>query len=199
MSSLPTNKERIFKTAIGLFASRGFRGTSIRDIANAMNISLSGIYHHFGNKEGLLLAILEHSSQRLVRELRQIAETDAHPEDRFRKLIETHVRLSGNYNEEAKIFFLDEEHLSEEGQKYNRSIQREIYVIYMKVVRELKDLGIIQSKSLSVLVFNILGVVNWQLRWFRADGALSMEQVGREICEFILYGAFGRGEAPDAD
>jgi AcrR family transcriptional regulator len=198
MSAPNSTKEKVIRCAIDLFATKGFRGTSIRDIANAMGMSISNIYHYFGSKEGLLLAILQHSSESLVRDLRETAELNIPPVERFRKLIETHIKLSGRYNNEAKIFFLDEEHLSEEGAQVNRSIQREIYTIYMNVVRELSDLGIIKVRNLSVLVFNILGVINWQLRWYRPAGALSLSDVGREISNFILYGALGRMEQPDA-
>ncbi len=57
------NKDKLLKTAIDLFAAKGFKGTSIRDIAQAMGMSISNIYHYFGSKEGLMLAILENSSK----------------------------------------------------------------------------------------------------------------------------------------
>ena len=55
-----TNKDKIIRVAIDLFSAKGFKGTSIRDIASAMGMSISNIYHYFGNKEGLWLAILEY-------------------------------------------------------------------------------------------------------------------------------------------
>ena len=45
-------KEKVLQVAIKLFSAKGFKGTSIRDIAQAMNMSISNIYHYFGNKEG---------------------------------------------------------------------------------------------------------------------------------------------------
>ena len=139
MGNTETNKDRIFKTAVSLFSAKGFRGTSIRDIANEMHISLSNIYHHFGNKEGLLVAILEHASKRLVDELRAVSEMDLPPVEKLKRLVETHIRLAGSYTDETKIFFLDEEHLSEEGEEINRRIQRQIYEFYLKVLNELHD------------------------------------------------------------
>ncbi|MCF8143329.1 MAG: TetR family transcriptional regulator [Deltaproteobacteria bacterium] len=198
----PNNtKEKVIRCAIDLFATKGFRGTSIRDIASAMGMSISNIYHYFGSKEGLLLAILQHSSEDLVKELREAAQLDIPPMERFRKLIETHVRLSERYNNEAKIFFLDEEHLSEEGAKVNRHIQRQIYGFYKQVLRELEDAGLIQYRSIKVLAFNIFGIINWQFRWYRSDGSLSMEEIREEIVSFImngvLAGAWAQGNGED--
>ena len=191
MEQNESSRERIIRTAISLFAARGFRGTSIRDIAHAMNMSISNIYHYFGNKEGLLVAILEHASEELVRRLNEVRSMDLPPVERFRRLVETHLRLSKENNDQGKIFSLDEEHLSPEGEKVNRRIQREILGIYREELSELQKEGIARDRSLSVLTFNVLGVINWQLRWYRPEGSLTFAQVTDEIVSFILYGVLG--------
>ncbi|OQY50786.1 MAG: hypothetical protein B6240_01075 [Desulfobacteraceae bacterium 4572_87] len=194
LGNIITNKDRIFKTAISLFSAKGFRGTSIRDIANEMNISISNIYHHFGNKEGLLIAILEHSSERLVKELKEVSELDLPPREKLKRLVETHIRLAGTFTEETKIFFLDEEHLSKEGEKINRNIQRQIYGFYQNVLQDLDEAGLIRCRSIKVLAFNIFGVINWQLRWYRPEGPLSMDEIIDEMFSFIMNGVFGTAE-----
>lgn len=192
MEQTENNRERIIRTAISLFAARGFRGTSIRDIANAMHMSISNIYHYFGNKEGLLVAILEHASEGLVRQLNEVRLMDLPARERFRTLLETHLRLSHQNNDQGKIFALDEEHLSPEGDRINRQIQRKILDIYREALSELQKEGAVTGRSLTVLAFDILGVINWQLRWYRPEGSLSFEQVSDEIVSFILYGVLGK-------
>ncbi len=192
MRNLIEGKEKLLMTAIDLFAAKGFRGTSIRDIAQAMGMSISNIYHYFGSKEGLLLAILEESSQRLVDRLKQITRMDMEPLERFKLLLETHIRISEARMNEAKIFSLDEEHLSPEGNKINRQIQREILNIYLGELKTLERLGYIHSRNLTVVAFNIFGTINWLLRWYRTDGALTLEQMCGEIVSFILYGVIGK-------
>jgi AcrR family transcriptional regulator len=53
-------KERILDAAIGLFAEKGYAGTSVREIARAVSLSEGALYKHFEGKEALLAAILEH-------------------------------------------------------------------------------------------------------------------------------------------
>lgn len=191
MGNLIEGKEKLLMTAIDLFAAKGFRGTSIRNIAQAMGMSISNIYHYFGSKEGLMLAILEESSQRLVERLKAITQRDMEPLERFKLLLETHIRISEARMNEAKIFSLDEEHLSPEGNKINRQIQREILNIYLGELKILKKLGTIHSPNLTVLAFSIFGTINSLLRWYRTDGPLTLEQICREIVSFILYGITG--------
>ncbi len=191
MEEVLETREQVIKAAIDLFSTKGFNGTSIRAIANAMGMSISNIYHYFVNKEGLMLAILEQSSKRLLDHLRQISVKEMEPLDRFRLLIESHVRLSEVFRKESKIFFIDEDHLSPEGNEKNHQNQREILNIYLKELKILKDFGYLRSQNLPVLAFNILGVINWQLKWYRPDGALSIDDVSKEIVSFVMNGLLG--------
>ncbi len=185
------SKEKLVQVAIELFSTRGFKGTSIRDIAKALDMSISNIYHYFGNKEGLLMAVLEHSSKSLVKKLGEISQMDLDPLERLKGLIKTHIELSEFYKKEIKIFFLDEEHLSPEGAKINNKTQTDILQIYTKALNDLKKAGHLRCKSTTIAAFNILGIINWQLRWYRTDGALSLEEVAEEILLFILHGVLG--------
>ncbi|MBW1852260.1 MAG: TetR/AcrR family transcriptional regulator [Deltaproteobacteria bacterium] len=190
-SSYNDNKEKLLNVAIDLFATKGFKGTSIRDIARAMGMSISNIYHYFGNKEGLLLAILQRSSQGLVEGLHQISKQDLDPLERFNLLLKAHFSLSVHRRKESKIFFLDEEDLAPEGNKINRRIQLEVLDIYLKELRDLEAAGYVKCRSLKVLAFNIFGVINWYMRWYRPEGPLSQEETAEEAISFILHGMLG--------
>lgn len=47
-------RERIMEAAIELFATRGFRGTSITDVAERVGMTHPGLLYYFGTKERLL-------------------------------------------------------------------------------------------------------------------------------------------------
>ncbi len=70
-----------------------------------MNMSISNIYHYFGNKEGLLLAVMEFASTGLMDKLYKVVQTDMPPLERFKKLVRTHIESSDYYKKEVKIFF----------------------------------------------------------------------------------------------
>lgn len=54
-----SNKELIVKTAYGLFLKKGYNSVSIQNIMDASHLSKGGIYHHFGSKEEILVAVLD--------------------------------------------------------------------------------------------------------------------------------------------
>lgn len=53
-----TNRDRILDAANRLFCSKGFHGTSTREVAEAAGVSLGNIYNHFKGKEQLFAALL---------------------------------------------------------------------------------------------------------------------------------------------
>jgi AcrR family transcriptional regulator len=55
-----SRRERILDAAALAFATHGFRGSSLRDIARDAGCSLTLLDHHFGGKSALLDAVLQH-------------------------------------------------------------------------------------------------------------------------------------------
>ncbi len=188
----PTDtKEELLEAAIDLFATKGFAGTSIRDIARSMGMSISNIYHYFGNKEGLWIAILEYSVREMPGQLREVAAMDMDPLERFRLLIRTQLSFSKTHRRESKIFFVDEDMLTREGNEINRRLQSEILDIYMEQLTELHKLGHLRSTNVKIQAFNIFGVLNWVLRWHQPGGKLSDDEVYDEVTDFIMGGLTG--------
>ncbi|NAZ81326.1 TetR family transcriptional regulator [Kineococcus sp. R8] len=57
------SRSRVLEVALELFASKGFRGTSIAQIADRAGLSQSGLLHHFPSKVALLTAALDHRDE----------------------------------------------------------------------------------------------------------------------------------------
>lgn len=188
MAGKSGTRDELLEVATDLFAANGFAGTSIRAIANQMGTSVSNIYHYFGNKEGLWLQILEYSVMDLPEQLKAAMEEGDDPVDRFKRLIRAHLKSAGGHRREWRIFFIGEDRLSTAGAEVNRKLQRRIYEIYVAALEDLRGAGLAQDCHPKVLTFNIFGIINWFLRWFRTGGELSADQAYDEIITFILRG-----------
>ncbi|ACZ91696.1 TetR/AcrR family transcriptional regulator [Streptosporangium roseum] len=68
------SRELILTAAAQLFAEKGYRQTTFIDVAERSGISRGSIPWHFGNKEGLLLAVLEHSVEMVRAGLAEVPE-----------------------------------------------------------------------------------------------------------------------------
>jgi TetR/AcrR family transcriptional regulator, regulator of cefoperazone and chloramphenicol sensitivity len=56
-------KDKLLEVAIDAFANAGYEGVGTRELAERAGANLSAIRYHFGNKEGLYRAVIQHISQ----------------------------------------------------------------------------------------------------------------------------------------
>lgn len=80
-------QERIIQAALQLFAQEGFHATSTNKVAKKAGVSEGLIFRHFGNKEGLLQAVLDEGETRF-RELFVDIVMESEPREVIRKTIE---------------------------------------------------------------------------------------------------------------
>lgn len=66
---------RVLEAAIEFFAKQGYRRTTVREIVNAAGANLSAVNYHFGGKEKLYHAALDHARQQ-SNETNAIVQTD---------------------------------------------------------------------------------------------------------------------------
>jgi len=53
------SRGRVLESALKLFSRRGYRATSMRDIARGAHVSTGNVYHHFKSKQAIFQALLD--------------------------------------------------------------------------------------------------------------------------------------------
>jgi AcrR family transcriptional regulator len=81
----PERREQILRAAAECFGTRGFRGTTTRDVAAAVGITEAALYRHFPGKEAIYAAILD----------KRIAEPD----------LVAHLDADARAGDEHAVFF----------------------------------------------------------------------------------------------
>lgn len=102
-----TTKERITDEALNLFSRRGYKGTSVKSIADAVGIKDSSIYKHFKSKREIVDAIVEQMQKRMEE-------------------MSVRIGLPSNEREQEAVFFGS---LSIEGLQ---SLSREVFLFYLQ-------------------------------------------------------------------
>jgi TetR/AcrR family transcriptional regulator len=105
-------RDRVLQVAQALFAERGYRGTSLRDISARIGIRAPSLLHHFSSKEALYLAVLERVFDRLDQAAGSLlARTDGGFRDSIRDAIEGSIDFIARRPDFARILwneFIDE-------------------------------------------------------------------------------------------
>src|ERR1700722_18745570 len=81
------SRERLLRAAHLEFAAEGLRGARVDVIARRARINKQLIYHHFGDKDSLYLAVLEHAYSEIRQKEHDLNLSGDEPIEAMRKLI----------------------------------------------------------------------------------------------------------------
>ena len=73
----PDKQAEIFSAALHLFQEKGYHGTSMQDLADAVGMQKASLYYYIRSKEELLTLVCEHGTGAFTQELKEIVESEA--------------------------------------------------------------------------------------------------------------------------
>jgi AcrR family transcriptional regulator len=181
-------KEYLIRTAVDLFAKKGFADTSIRDIGRAAKVNVALIYYYFKDKEDILSLIITRSASKLNVILREIQESEPDPLECLKKMICRQLRFAFESWKETKVLVMDADQLHGAAKAECLRLQREVYDVYMKQLVRLKEANVIGDINLTVGNFAIFSIMNWFYRWYKEGGPLNEHEIGEEMVKILLHG-----------
>src|SRR6266850_7192922 len=92
-STEPDRLAEIYRAAASIICEKGYDATSMNDIAEAVGITKSGLYHHVSGKRNLLFNIMSFGMDSLEEQVIIPARAITDAEERLRAIITSHVHL----------------------------------------------------------------------------------------------------------
>lgn len=86
-------RKELFDVAARMFAKKGYTNTSIRDIAEALGIQKSSLYHYFENKEHLLYQMLDAYMTEALAEIQELLARPLSPVQRLKGVLGLYGRV----------------------------------------------------------------------------------------------------------
>lgn len=88
-------RREIFSAALELFAARGFEGTTLEAVADALGYTKPALYYYFKSKDDLFLSLILQSLREADARIRDIVGRDARAADKLREVI--HLLLDDHF------------------------------------------------------------------------------------------------------
>jgi TetR/AcrR family transcriptional regulator, cholesterol catabolism regulator len=193
-SSYQEKRREIAAAAAHIFNQRGYRGTSLTAVAEALDMDRGTLYYYVSNKQELFDDVVREASEKNVAAAEAALASDVSPLEKLRALIcELMASYAANY---PLLYVYIRENLSHvdaersEWSKYMRGLNRRYEEAVIAMVQEGIDNGTIRPlASARVLAFGIIGMVGWTNRWFVPDrSSEDAEVIGAAFAEMALKG-----------
>ena len=195
------NREDILLAAAEVLRAKGYESTTMKDIAKQVDLTAASLYHHFKNKDFLLLAVLEEGLQRGVALLQEAADSEKTNTERLRQMIRAHiVNLTDNPAFGAAIVFeirplinakmqqvdVQSQQMFENRRNKFFAMRDSFEALFRQVIVDGIAAGEFREVNASVFAKTMLGAQNWVGVWYRPGGRLTGQDIAEQVADTFL-------------
>jgi AcrR family transcriptional regulator len=185
-----SRRDELLAIAAGLFASKGFRNTTVRDIADAAGILSGSLYHHFDSKESMVDEILRTFQDELFGRYDEILAGGADPRAKLEQAVRVSFDAIDQHHSEVAIFQNDAAYLATlDGFGYLEERHAQSREVWMRLLREAGAAGVLRDDLDIDLVYRFIRDTVWvAVNWYRPGGSLSAGTVADQYVTILLEG-----------
>ncbi|MFE5700077.1 TetR/AcrR family transcriptional regulator [Rhodococcus sp. ACS1] len=183
-------RAELLDIAATLFAERGLRATTVRDIADAAGILSGSLYHHFDSKESMVDEILRGFLDDLFGKYREIVASGLDSRATLEALVTTSYEAIDASHSAVAIYQDEVKHLvANERFTYLSELNTEFRDLWMGVLEAgVKD-GSFRADIDVELAFRFLRDTAWvAVRWYRPGGSVTVDTVAKQYLSIVLDG-----------
>src|SRR5213593_3174086 len=164
---MSTRKSELTRQAARLFAEKGYHGTSIGDLAEAMGVQKGSLYAHIDSKADLLWEVARDGAVAFHAALDAVSD-DASTPEKVRLALRAHLRVVGEQLDVATVFIREWRYLEGERREEFLAERRRYEERFRALFREGRELGELRTDlDDATAALLALSAVNWAYTWLQ--------------------------------
>ena len=184
--STATTRDTVLDAACVLFAARGYRGTSMKDIATELGVRAPSLYNHVTSKQDILFAIMDKAMDRAIGALDAALAGIDDVSEELRRATESLVLDFLRYPAEVTVCN-NEVHSLDPANRVAIVAKRDQYAARVRqIIAQGHRSGRFRTRTPDLAAFAVLEMGNGAKSWFRPSGRYPDTYVAREYGEFAL-------------
>ncbi len=194
---MPTRRDELVAVATRLFAERGYHGTSMADLAEAMGVQKGSLYSLTESKQELLVSVTRDGAAAFHAALDDVPD-GAPPLERIRLALRAHLAVVAAQVDAATVFTREWRFLDEPERTGFRAERRRYEERWHELLRDAAERGALRSDvDVEAAVLLVLSAANWAYTWLRADA--DTEALADRFFGIIVDGVRGYATPPGRD
>lgn len=181
-------EQKILIGSIELFAEKGYAATSMRDLADKVEIKPASLYHYISGKKDLLKKIMDvYLGQLNKNALKALENNNSNTEsEKLVSLIKNHVQNHGE--ERLGAMVVDTEYRSLEGtdKKEVRKMRNEYENLWINVLTNGKANGEFSFIDAKITAYALISLCTGVIHWFREGKAYNITEISEQYAQLGL-------------
>ena len=200
-------EDQIKSAAAGVFLANGIANTSLGDIAAALGVARTALYHYYKSKDELLVALIREcaaDARHILDGYGRPAATDGNggdgsPAGLLHEVVRRLVLFTTERPDRVRLLDAAAE-LEPEAERVARELNRSFFAEFAGLIREGIDAGAFRDVDASVAAHAIVGSTRSVAWWFDPAGPRTADYVADQIADSAVRGLLARtwDEPPDA-
>lgn len=186
----PYDRDHVVDVAVKVFTERGYDGTSMANIADALGVHKSSIYHHVSGKEQLLDDAVKRALNALHGMLAEPGAVNGAAAERLRYVVRRTVEIMVRQLPEVTVLLRIRGNTPTE--RWAMSRRREFDRAVQRIVADAAAEGELRRDIDAALATRLIfGMSNSVTEWYQAAGRLSAHDVASAI-EAVVFDGLSR-------
>ncbi len=199
--TMQTKREKthrmVLDAAAKLFSEQGYHGTSLKSIAEAVNMQAGSLYYHFSSKDQLMRDVLNKSIHIIYAtvktEMNKLDKT-ASFSDRLKAAIRGHMIAILTYADYTSASIRNYGQLPDAVHYASQPARDEYEQFWRDIFEQAEAAGSIRADvDKHLLRLSIFGSMNWSSVWFNAQQTTSVEALAAAQADIFLHGCLKPG------
>ena len=191
---MATRRDELAAAAARLFAERGYHGTSMADLADAMGVQKGSLYSLTGSKQDLLVVVTREGAAAFHAALDPV-DADADPLGRIRAALRGHLAVVAAQADIATVFTREWRFLEEPELTAFRDERRRYESRWRSLLAEAAERGMLRTDvDFEATVLLVLSAANWAYTWIRPG--VDTDALADRFLAILLDGVRGYATRP---
>ncbi len=183
----------LIAAAATLFKEKGFKATSLDDVARLAGTDRASVYYYISGKKELFFEVVRDAIETTIGKAEEIHRGPGTPAEKLEALLVILMDSYGRNYPNLYVFIQEDlSNLTSSGMPQSESLaglNQRFEAITKDVIQAgIKDGSFREDMPATIIAYAAIGMVNWTHRWYEPAGKMPAADIGRAFAKLMLSG-----------
>lgn len=186
---MSAKKEQFLEVVLKLIHKKGFKATTMRDIAQELNFEVANVYNYIDSKQSLLEGYVFDTQDEFHNAIDLIIDSTSAPNEKLKLVVSTYIQITTKRPYEQALLVNEWRNLKEPRLQEFVSRRKEYENKVQGIISEGVEQGQFRDLNVSLATQTVLASLRWlHNRYLGEESTINLIETEKQILEFIFRG-----------
>ena len=181
-------KDLIYKEAAKLCGEKGYSASTMRDLAERVQLKASSLYSHIGSKEEILRKICFDNANHFINGMEKVEQMKVNNAGKIEALLLLHIRTAIEDTTSVTVFNDEWRHLTEPNLGKFVMLRKDYENRFRNIIKEGIEKNELKKIDTEILLYSLLNSVQWLHYWYKPNRKIETKNLENNILAMLMDG-----------